>query len=137
MTYRGNERVAGRGTGYRAAVDRPAVLVVEDEPSLRLLCRINLELEGFDVFEASTLAEARAAVAARRPNVVLLDLKIGRESGADLIDELRMRTPPVPVALVTGSAAVGSNAEGLADAYLRKPYTIDDLLSTVKNLAAR
>ena len=113
------------------------MLVVEDEPSLRLLCRINLELEGFDVFEASTLAEARAAVAARRPNVVLLDLKIGRESGADLIDELRMRTPPVPVALVTGSAAVGSNAEGLADAYLRKPYTIDDLLSTVKDLAAR
>jgi DNA-binding response OmpR family regulator len=118
-------------------VERPAVLVVEDEPSLRLLCRINLELEGFDVLEASTLAEARAAVAARRPNVVLLDLRIGRESGADLLDELRTRTPPVPVALVTGSAAVESNAEGRADAYLRKPYTIDDLLSTVKSLAAR
>jgi two-component system C4-dicarboxylate transport response regulator DctD len=118
-------------------VDRQAVLVVEDEPSLRLLCRINLELEGFDVVEASTLAEARAAVEARRPSVVLLDLKIGRESGADLIDELRSKTPPVPVALVTGSAALGPTVEALADAYLRKPYTIDDLLSTVKNLAAR
>ena len=120
-----------------ARVDRPAVLVVEDEPSLRLLCRINLELEGFEVVEAATLAEARAAVALRVPSVVLLDLKVGRESGADLIDELRARTPPVPVALVTGSAALGPNVEGIADAYLRKPYTIDDLLSTVKSLAAR
>jgi two-component system response regulator PilR (NtrC family) len=119
------------------AVDRPAVLVVEDEPSLRLLCRINLELEGFDVIEAATLGEARAAVAARVPSVVLLDLRIGRESGADLIGELRNRTPPVPVALVTGSAALGPNVDGLADAYLRKPYTIDALLSTVKSLAAR
>jgi DNA-binding response OmpR family regulator len=118
-------------------VDRQAVLVVEDEPSLRLLCRINLELEGFEVFEAATLAEARAAVASRCPSVVLLDLKIGSESGADLIDELRGRTPPVPVALVTGSAALSPNVEGRADAYLRKPYTIDDLLSTVKTLAAR
>ncbi|HEY2072589.1 MAG TPA: response regulator [Gaiellaceae bacterium] len=118
-------------------MNRQAVLVVEDEPSLRLLCRINLELEGFDVFEAATLAEARAAVAKYAPSVVLLDLKIGRESGADLIGELRACTPPVPVALVTGSAALGPSVEGLADAYLRKPYTIEDLLSTVRNLASR
>ncbi|MDE3025759.1 MAG: response regulator [Acidobacteriota bacterium] len=118
-------------------MERPAVLVVEDEPSLRLLCRINLELEGFEVVEAATLAEARAAVASRAPEVVLLDLRIGSESGADLIGELRGRTPPVRVALVSGSASLGSGAEGLADAYLPKPYSIEDLLSTVKSLAAR
>ena len=137
MTKGGTGRSPAGVRGIFPPVNRPAVLVVEDEPSLRLLCRINLELEGFEVVEAATLAEARAAVASRVPNVVLLDLKIGRESGADLIDELRARTPPVPVALVTGSAALGPNVEGLADAYLRKPYTIDDLLSTVKSLAAR
>lgn len=117
-------------------VDRPAVLVVDDEPSLRLLCRVNLELEGFDVLEAGTLAEARAAVEARRPNVVLLDLRIGRESGRDLIAELRDCSPPVPVALVTGSVG-HADLSGLADAYLRKPYTIDDLLATVRALASR
>ena len=110
------------------------MLVVEDEPSLRLLCRVNLELEGFDVLEAGTLAEARAALEARRPDVVLLDLRIGRESGRDLIEELRSCSPPVPVALVTGSAGL-TNIEGLADAYLLKPYTIDDLLTTVRSLA--
>jgi DNA-binding response OmpR family regulator len=118
-------------------VERPAVLVVEDEPSLRLLCRINLELDGFEVVEAATLAEARDAVATRPPNAVLLDLRIGHENGADLIDELRERTPPIPVALVSGSADLEPSADRLADAYLRKPYTIDDLLSTVRYLVDR
>jgi two-component system, OmpR family, response regulator len=117
-------------------VDRPAVLVVDDEPSIRLLCRINLELEGFDVLEAGTLAEARAAVASRDLSVVLLDLRIGHETGSDLVRELHDRTPRVPVAFVTGSAEIGPNVDGLADAYLRKPFTIDALLSTVKRLAA-
>lgn len=113
------------------------MLVVEDEPSLRLLCRINLELEGFEVVEAATLAEARRAMVACSPRVVLLDLAVGRENGADLIHELRARRPPVPVALVSGSAALGSGGGEVADAYLRKPYSIDDLLSTVRRLAAR
>jgi DNA-binding response OmpR family regulator len=119
------------------AVDRPAVLVVDDEPSIRLLCRINLELEGFDVLEAGTLAEARAAAASRDLSVVLLDLRIGNETGSDLVRELHERKPRVPVAFVTGSAEIGPNVDGLADAYLRKPFTIDALLSTVKRLVAR
>jgi DNA-binding response OmpR family regulator len=113
-------------------VDRPVVLVVEDEPSLRLLCRINLELDGFDVVEASTLAEARAAVAEREPAVVLLDLGLGRESGADLMPELT-----APVVLLTGSADVDAGVEARAGARLRKPFAIDELVSTVKALAGR
>jgi DNA-binding response OmpR family regulator len=113
------------------------VLVVDDEPSIRLLCRINLELEGFDVLEAGTLAEARAAAASRDLSVVLLDFRVGHESGGDLLQELQGRRPPVPVAFVTGSADLGPRIDGLADAYLRKPFTIDDLLSTVRRLAAR
>jgi len=113
------------------------VLVVDDEPSIRLLCRINLELEGFEVLEAATLAEARAAVSSRDVSVVLLDLRIGRETGGDLVQELRDRHPPVPVAFVTGSAEINPTDHGLADAYLSKPFTIEALLSTVRRLAAR
>ena len=109
------------------------MLVVEDEPSIRLLCRINLELEGFDVLEAGSLSDARAAIADNDVSVVLLDLRIGSERGTDLIDELRGRG--VRVALVTGSAEGEPEAEGLADAYLRKPFAIADLLRTVKELA--
>jgi two-component system response regulator PilR (NtrC family) len=118
-------------------VDRQAVLVVDDEPSIRLLCRINLELEGFDVLEAATLAEARAAVSSRDVSVVLLDLRIGRETGGDLVQELRDRQPRVPVAFVTGSAEITPTDHGLADAYLSKPFTIEALLTTVRQLAAR
>jgi DNA-binding response OmpR family regulator len=114
-------------------VERPSVLVVEDEPSIRLLCRINLELEGFDVLEAGSLADARAAIQGNELSVVLLDLRVGSERGTDLIDELRTRG--VPIALVTGSAERESEAEGLADAYLRKPFAIDELLRTVRELA--
>jgi DNA-binding response OmpR family regulator len=114
-------------------VERPVVLVVEDEPSIRLLCRINLELEGFGVLEAGSLSEARAAMAEHEVSLVLLDLHIGTERGTDLIEELRERG--VPVALVTGSAEHESEAEGIGDAYLRKPFAIADLLRTVKDLS--
>ena len=61
--------------------DGGAVLIVDDEPSIRLLCRVNLELEGYRVVEAETLAEARSALAEESFALVLLDLQIGAESG--------------------------------------------------------
>jgi len=113
------------------------VLVVDDEPSIRLLCRINLELEGYDVLEAGSLAEARAAADSRDLSVVLLDLRIGNEHGADLVDELHGREPPVPVVFVTGSADMTPVDHGAADGYLQKPFKIDALLRTVGELAGR
>jgi len=112
------------------------VLVVDDEPSIRLLCRVNLELEGYEVVDAGTLAEAREAVATRDVAVVLLDLHVGHEGGRALLEELRRRTPPVPVALVTGSAELHPAGDAMADATLMKPFTIDQLLQTVRNLIA-
>jgi DNA-binding response OmpR family regulator len=111
--------------------------VVDDEPSIRLLCRVNLELEGFDVREAGTLAEARAAVEAEPPAVILLDMHVGNERGATLLTELALRQPRIPVALVTGSVEVehGKRPSG-ADAVIVKPFTIEELTSTVRALAA-
>ena len=111
------------------------VLVVDDEPNIRLLCRINLELEGYEVVEARTLAAARSAVEAHEVDVVLLDLHVGHENGRALLEELRSRTPPVPVALVTGSAELHPAGDESADATLVKPFTIDALLETVRALA--
>jgi DNA-binding NtrC family response regulator len=113
------------------------VLVVDDEPAIRLLCRINLELEGYEVVEAGTLAEARAAIEAGDVSVVLLDLRVGHESGRTLLEELRSRVPPMPVALVTGSAELHPSGDGTADATLVKPFTIDQLVRTVRTLTSR
>lgn len=115
----------------------PTVLVVDDEPSIRLLCRINLELEGYHVVEAGTLGEARDAVESHDVSVVLLDLHLRHESGRALLEDLRSREPPVPVALVTGSAELHASGDEGADATLVKPFAIEALLRTVRELASR
>ena len=119
-------------------VRAPVVLVVDDAPSLRLLCRVNFELEGYRVLEAATLAAARALLDREPVDVVLLDLHLGRERGDVLVDELRRREPRVPVAIVTGSAEIGPGAEGIdADARRPKPFTIDALRDPVRSRAPR
>ena len=114
----------------------PIVLVVDDEPAIRFLCRVNLELEGYRVLEADTLASARAAIEAEPVAVVLLDLHLGLERGDTLLEELRGREPRIPVAVVSGSADVDTGEQRIeADAVLAKPFTIDAMLSTVRSLA--
>jgi DNA-binding response OmpR family regulator len=109
----------------------PSVLVVDDDQSLRLLCRINLELDGFDVREAATLAAARAAVRDARPDVVLLDVHLGGESSDALLDELRAEG--IPVLIVTGSADA-SSLRGRADDVLVKPFVPEDLVAIARRL---
>jgi DNA-binding response OmpR family regulator len=110
------------------------VLVVDDERAIRILCRVNLELDGFGVLEAATLGEARQRLDTEAVDVVLLDLHLGGEHSLPLIGECTARIPPVPVALVTGSTDLAS-AEGMgADAVLTKPFAIEELTSIVRAL---
>jgi DNA-binding NtrC family response regulator len=119
--------------GHAAA---PRILVVDDEPSIRLLCRVNLELEGHEVLEADSLATARSAMATGDVDVVLLDIHLHGERSDVLLAECHARQPPIPVVIVSGSA----DAKQLAllthaDAILPKPFELDELLSTVRTLA--
>lgn len=115
-------------------MDRPAarVLVVDDDASLRLLCRVNLELDGFAVREAATIAEADRAVAEERPDVVLLDVHLQQDDTRELLG--RLRAAGIPVALVTGSADLNDYC-GAADAVLGKPFEPRTLVETARRLA--
>jgi len=113
------------------------VLVLDDERSIRLLCRVNLELDGHEVVEAASLAEARDALAGGGVDVVVLDLHLRGERSDELVAECRARRPPVPVILVTGSIEAGGAQSLGADAVLGKPFEIDDLRRAVRALAAR
>jgi DNA-binding response OmpR family regulator len=118
------------------AGERTVVLVVDDAPAMRLLCRVNLELEGYCVLEAGTLAEARALIESEPVGVVLLDLHLGNERGDALLDELRGGDRRIPVAVVTGSVEIDAGDRQIdADAVLAKPFTIDALVGTVRALA--
>jgi DNA-binding response OmpR family regulator len=115
-------------------MDAPVLhaLVVDDDPALRMLCRVNLELEGFAVREAATVAEADAAVAGERPDVVLLDVHLGGEETHDLL--ARLRGIGIPVALVTGSVDILDYSHA-ADAVLAKPFNPLTLVETARRLA--
>lgn len=111
---------------------RPRALVVDDDAALRLMMRVNLELGGFDVAEASTQAAAAAAVAEGGFAVVLLDVHVGGDTTEDLLD--RLRAEGTPVALVTGSADTGPY-QGRADAILTKPFDPTALIEVARRLA--
>jgi DNA-binding NtrC family response regulator len=112
-----------------------SVLVVDDEPSIRLLCRVNLELEGYRVLEAETLARAREHLREAPVSVVLLDVHVGSEDGRVLLEEIRSEWPAVPVVLFSGTAPSDAvDAEG-ADAIIPKPFQLQQLVGTVSRLA--
>lgn len=110
----------------------PSALVVDDDPALRMLCRVNLELDGFTVREAGTVDDAKAALAEGRPDVVLLDVHLGRVDSTPLLTELR--EGGIPVVLVTGSADASAYYDR-ADAVLTKPFVPTVLVETARRLA--
>lgn len=110
------------------------VLVVEDDPSLRLLCTMNLELDGHKVLEAPTVGEARMHMENEDIDLVLLDVHIGSESGYDLIEPIRELARP-PIVLMSGTAEVGEPERKLVDAVLPKPFDPEDLSALVSRLA--
>jgi DNA-binding response OmpR family regulator len=108
------------------------VLVVDDDASIRMLCRLNLELEGWSVLDAASLAQARAHLDTTAVDVVLLDVHVGSDSGTDFLAELRRDRPELKVAMLTGS----DRLEGVeSDAVVPKPFTLEQLTSTVAKLA--
>jgi len=109
-----------------------SILLVEDDPSLRLLCRVNLELEGFSVLEAATLNEARAIL--DRADLVLLDLQVAREDGRTLLSESKRLRPDRAVVLLTGSD-FDAPTRALADDLVRKPFTPAELVASVRRAA--
>jgi DNA-binding NtrC family response regulator len=108
------------------------VLVVDDDAALRMLCRVNLELDGFAVREAGSVEEADAAVAETTPDVVLLDVHLGGQDSTKLLE--RLRAQGIPVALVTGSVDIEAYRDR-ADAIVPKPFLPQDLVEIARRLA--
>ena len=104
---------------------------MDDDASLRLLCRVNLELAGFVVDEAGTVAEAEAALD-DPPDVVLLDMHLGGDESTGLLS--RIHDAHIPVAVVTGSVDV-AEYRGVADAVLTKPFLPSKLVEIARRLA--
>src|SRR5262249_27428591 len=111
------------------------ILVVDDDESLRLLCRVNLELEGYEVLEAMSVAAAEEAIAAGGVDLFLLDVHVGADDGIALMRSLRERKHPAPIVLFTGSAVLDSETSAEADGVVPKPFRLEQLLDVVRRLA--
>ena len=110
-----------------------SVLVADDDEGLRLLCRVNLELDGYRVLEAANAEQVERVLAAEHVDVVLLDVHLGSDDGLALARTLRETRPEVRIAFFTGSV---ERPDGeLVDGYVAKPFTLEDLTETVRRLA--
>jgi len=117
--------------------DVPTVLIVDDDASLRLLCRVNLELDGYNVLEAPSVAAAEETLGADPVDLFLLDVHIGADDGLELMRSLRAREHEAPIVLFTGSAQLDSGTVAEADGVVPKPFRIEQLLDVVRRLAPR
>ena len=118
--------------------DIPAtVLVVEDDASLRMLCRINLDLEGYRVLEAETIQRAIELVTEQPVDVVLLDLHVGERHGTELLPVLHAQRPDAAVCLLSGTSESDPPDEEGVDEFIRKPFELEVLTETVRRLASR
>jgi DNA-binding response OmpR family regulator len=118
-------------------VSEGRVLVVDDEAPIRELCRVNLELAGFDVLEAPDGVRALEAVRRERPDVVLLDVMMPEMDGWETLQHLKEddETAPVPVILLTARTSEDDQMRGWSGGILQfvpKPFNPQALTEAVR-----
>src|ERR1700744_1696516 len=115
------------------------VLLIEDEPETHLLLRGFLQSEGLNVDHAGSIAEANASLGQKQPALVLLDNRLPDGHGLDFLSTLREQHPGIKIIVISGIDISARNyaLESGADAFLRKPFTKDSLLTTVRSLLSQ
>jgi two-component system phosphate regulon response regulator PhoB len=118
------------------------ILIVEDEQPIREMIAFGLKRAGFEVREAPDYRTARAALADRRPDLVLIDWMLPDSSGLELTRTLKREreTRDLPVIMLTARAEEADKIAGLdsgADDYMTKPFSPRELLARVNAVLRR
>jgi len=119
--------------------DAKRILVVDDEPRMIGFIRMNLELEGFQVLEASNGLEALEIVRTSLPDLVILDVMMPELDGFETLRILR-EFSSIPVILLTAKGEEDDRVYGLelgADDYITKPFSPRELSSRVRAVLRR
>jgi DNA-binding NtrC family response regulator len=121
-------------------MDKPAVLVVDDDAFFRTFCSDVLRAQGYEVRAASTGREALEVLGSNGFSLVLADIYMPELTGLELLETVKARAPSVDVVIMTGYAsvetAIRALKRGAAD-YLRKPFAAEELAAVVEGTLAR
>ena len=114
-----------------------AILVVEDQEDNRQILRDLLGNAGYEMFEAENGADALTAVAAKRPDLILMDIQLPIMDGYEATRRLKAdpATKSIPIIVVTSYALSGDESKARSsgcDAYVTKPYSPRALLAKIK-----
>jgi two-component system phosphate regulon response regulator PhoB len=120
----------------------PTILVVEDEPAILELLRVNLEDAGYDVQEAVDAESAAVALREALPDLLLLDWMLPGQSGLAFARQLRgdARTRELPIIMVTARSDEADKVAGLeawVDDYVTKPFSPRELKARIKSVLRR
>ena len=115
-------------------MDNPQLLLVEDDLPFAATLQTSLQRHGYTPHHADHGEQAIALCQAIRPQYILLDLKLGKESGLQLIQPLRALVPEAVIILLTGFASIATAVNAIqlgANDYLPKPVDLSTLLNAL------
>jgi DNA-binding response OmpR family regulator len=116
------------------------ILIIEDEPSMRLGLRDNLEIEGYHVDTASDGEEGLSKIRTSAFDLILLDVMLPKVSGFDVCKTARVAGIRTPIILLTAKGEEIDKLIGLelgADDYITKPFSVRELLARIKAILRR
>jgi two-component system phosphate regulon response regulator PhoB len=119
-----------------------SILVVEDEPAIQELLRVNLEDAGFNVRAVADAESAHAQIRSALPDLILLDWMLPGQSGLAFARSLRgdARTRELPIIMVTARSDEADRVAGLevwVDDYVTKPFSPRELKARIKSVLRR
>jgi DNA-binding NtrC family response regulator len=110
------------------------ILIVDDERPIRRILSVLLEERRHRVVEVGSGEEALAVLPEARPDLVLLDLKLGGMDGMEVLERLRAASPQLDIIMMTAHGTISSAVEAMrrgAFDYITKPFDNDELLMTI------
>jgi len=112
------------------------ILVVEDEPQIAKILKIELEYEGYEVVVAYDGKEGLQAAFTRKPDLILLDVMLPEMNGIEVLRRIRKENNLVPIILLTARNLTMDKVTGLdqgANDYITKPFEMEELLARVRS----
>ncbi|NCD25573.1 MAG: response regulator [Deltaproteobacteria bacterium] len=112
------------------------ILIIDDEAHVRMLYTEELQQQGYVVVGSDGSVNPLALVAEHKPDLIILDIKLGGKSGLDLLQTIRQKHPKLPVILSTAYDSFRFDMKSVAaDAYVVKSYDSSELIAKVRVLA--